>query len=156
MLDRSIVNVLGFTIVLLTVSACSTPQPQQITVSAKPIDKPELVLPKVDRVQTRKVEWVIITSENFEEQIKKLTDKGKPIVFFAVTDEGYEALALNLSDLRAFIQQQQAIIAAYEGYYKNTNSALDAANAEIAAAAEQAAQAAQQQETGLRRFNPFN
>lgn len=156
MLDRSIVNVLGFTIALLAVSGCSSSAPTPITVSAKPIDKPELVLPKVDRIQTRKVEWVIITPENFEEQIQKLTAKGKPIVFFALTDEGYEALALNLSDLRAFIQQQQAIIAAYEGYYQDTNSALDAANAEIASAAEQAAAAAQQQETGLRRFNPFN
>lgn len=156
MLDRSIVNVLGFTIALLAVSGCAAKPPQTITVSAKPIEKPELTLPKADRVQTRKVEWIIITPENFEEQIKKLTDKGKPVVFFALTDEGYEALALNLSDLRAFIQQQQAIIAAYEGYYKNTDSAFDAANAEIAAAAEQAAASAQQQESVLQRLNPFN
>lgn len=156
MLDRSIVNVLGFTIALLAVSGCSSSTPTPITVSAKPIDKPELVLPKVDRISTRKVEWVLITPQNFEEQIEKIRATGKPIVFFALTDSGYEALALNLSDLRAFIQQQQAIIAAYEGYYKETDSALDAANAEIASAAEQAATSAQQQETGLRRFNPFN
>lgn len=156
MLDRSIVNALGFMTALLLVSGCATSTPRSIEISAKPIEKPELVLPSVDRVQTRDANWVIITPENFEEQIKKLTDKGKPIVFFALTDEGYEALALNLSDLRAFIQQQQAIIAAYEGYYQDTNSAFDAANAEIASAADQAAQSAQQQETGLSRFNPFN
>ena len=156
MLNRLTVNALGFTIALFVISGCAAPAPQTITISAKPVEKPELVLPNADKVQTRKVEWVIITPENFEEQIKKLTDKGKPVAFFALTDEGYEALAINLSDLRAFIQQQQAIIAAYEGYYKDSNSALEAANAEIAAAAEQAAQSAQQQESGLRRFNPFN
>lgn len=113
-------------------------------------------MPGADRVQTRKVDWYVVTAENFQEQVEKLKAKGKPIVFFALTDEGYEALALNLSDLRAFIQQQQAIIVAYEGYYKDSNSALEAANAEIAAAAEQATQSTQQQETALQRLNPFN
>lgn len=153
---RSIVNVLGFTTILFVVSACGAPKPQPIQISAKPVEKPELVLPGADRVQTRKVDWYVVTAENFQEQIEKLKAKGKPIVFFALTDEGYEALALNLSDLRAFIQQQQAIIVAYEGYYKDSNSALEAANAEIAAAAEQATQSTQQQETALQRLNPFN
>lgn len=153
---RSIVNVLGFTTVLFVVSACGGPRPQPLEISAKPVDKPELVLPKVDRVQTRSVEWVVITPDNFQEQVEKLVSRGKPVVFFAVTDEGYEALALNLNDLRSFIQQQQAIIIAYEGYYKDSNSAIEAANAEIASAAEQAAAAAQRQETTLQRLNPFN
>ncbi len=130
MQNRSIVNVLGFTTALLTISACSAP-PREIQVSAKPIEKPELVLPKSDRLSTREVEWIVITPENFQEIVSKISAKGKPVVFFALTDEGYEALALNLSDLRAFMQQQQAIIVAYEGYYKDSNSALEAANAEI-------------------------
>lgn len=153
MLNRSIVNALGFMIVLLAVSACSTTLPREITVSAKPIDKPELVLPSIDRLRARDIEWVVITLENFEEQVQKLIVTGKPVVFFALTDKGYESLALNLNDVRSLVQQQQAIIAAYEGYYKNTNSALDAANAEIVAAA---AQQAEQQENRLSRFNPFD
>lgn len=151
---RSIVNVLGFMTLLLAVSACGTTT-QQIEVSAKPIEKPELVLPKVDKLTTRKVDWVIITPENFEEQIQKLKDKGKPIVFFGLTDEGYEALALNLNDLRSFIQQQQSIIVAYEGYYKNSNSAIDAANADIQAKADAAAKSAAEQQGTLQRLNPF-
>lgn len=151
---RSIVNVLGCMTLLLAVSACGTTT-QQIEVSAKPIEKPELVLPKVDRISTRKVDWVIITPENFEEQIQKLKDRGKPIVFFGVTDEGYEALALNLNDLRSFIQQQQSIIVAYEGYYKNSNSAIDAANADIKSKAEEAANSAAQQQSAIQRLNPF-
>jgi ribosomal protein S20 len=38
---------------------------------------------------------------------------------------------MNFSAIRSYIQQQQAIIAAYENYYKNANEALDAANSEI-------------------------
>lgn len=152
MVNRLTVNALGFTIALLAVSACGAPQPKIIEISAKPIEKPELVLPEADRLQTQEVKWVLITPDNFEAQVEALRKAGKPVVFFALTDSGYEALALNLSDLRAFIQQQQAIIVAYEGYYKDSNSALDQANAEIEAANATTMEAAQQP---TRRW-PFN
>ena len=148
MLNRSIVNVLGCGMVLALLSACSAPMPRQIEISAKPIEKPELVIPSADRLIMRKVDWVIITPENAEEVFAKLEKDGKRVVLFGLTDNGYESIALNLSDLRAYIQQQKAIIAAYEGYYKDSNSALDAANAEI----EQANQAAQQPTEAPKKF----
>jgi hypothetical protein len=130
MQSRLTVNALGFTIALLAISACSPPA-REINISATPVEKPELVLPKSDKLNSRDVEWTVLTPENFQEVVSKLSAKGKPLVFFALTDEGYQALALNLNDLRGFIQQQQAIIVAYEGYYKDSNSALEAANNEI-------------------------
>ena len=63
MLKRSIKNVLGCGLVVLLLSSCSS-TPRLIEVSATPIDKPELTLPKVDRLEMRKVEWVIVTEEN--------------------------------------------------------------------------------------------
>lgn len=157
MAKNSIVSVLGFTTILLLASACSTPAPREIQISAKPVEKPELVLPKVDKIQARAVEWHLITPQNAQEVFEKISKTGKSVVLFGVTDEGYEHLALNLSDIRALIQQQQAIIVAYEGYYKNSNSALEAANAEIARAAEQAKSALDNsQPKGLTRFNIFN
>jgi hypothetical protein len=38
-------------------------------------------------------------------------------VLFAITADGYEALALNLSDVRSMIQQQQKVIAVYQDSY---------------------------------------
>lgn len=105
--------------------------PQRIEVSAKPVDKPELVLPNIDIVNMRKIDWVLITPENFEEEVAKINQTGRPVVFFALTDQGYENLGMNFSDIRAMVQQQQEIIAAYENYYKNANDALDAANSNI-------------------------
>lgn len=130
MVSRSIASALGC-LTLLFVNACSKPPVQEIKISAKPVDKPELVLPYVDPIKTRDVQWTIITPDNYEKVFNDLAKKGQPIVLFGLTDKGYENIALNLSDIRAFIQQQQAIIAAYEGYYKESNSAIDAANAEI-------------------------
>lgn len=130
MVNRLIASALGF-LILSIVSACGKPPVQEIQISAKPVDKPELVLPYADPIKTRDVEWVIITPDNYEEVFNDLAKKGQPIVLFGLTDKGYENLALNLSDIRAFIQQQQAIILAYEGYYKQSNAAIDAANTEI-------------------------
>lgn len=129
MVNRSIASALGC-LTLLLISACSKPV-QEIQISAKPVDKPELVLPYADPINTRDVEWVVITPDNFEQVFNELAKKGQPIVLFGLTDKGYENLSLNLSDVRAYIQQQQAIIIAYEGYYKQSNAAIDAANTEI-------------------------
>ena len=130
--------------------------PQKIEVSAKPVDKPELVLPNADGIRMKNVEWVLITPENFEEKVAEIQATGRPVVFFALTDEGYENISMNFSSIRAYIQQQQAIIAAYENYYKNANEALDAANSNIeGAAAEVEAQQSQEQESTLDKLNPF-
>ena len=129
MVNRSIASALGC-LTLLLISACSKPV-QEIQISAKPVDKPELVLPYADPIKTRDVQWVIITPDNYEQVFNEMAKKGQPIVLFGLTDKGYENLSLNLSDIRAFIQQQQAIIVAYEGYYKQSNAAIDAANTQI-------------------------
>jgi DNA-binding PadR family transcriptional regulator len=118
--------------------------PQRIEVSAKPIEKPELVLPNPEQINMKEVNWILLTPENFEEKVAELSKNGRPIVFFALTDKGYENLSLNFNDIRSYIQQQKAIVAAYENYYKNANEALDAANSEIDGAKAQVD--AQQQE----------
>lgn len=149
MAGRLIANVLGCLILIATVSACSTPQPRPITVSASPVDRPELVLPNPDRIQTRTVEWVIITPDNAEAVFERARATGKPITFFALTENGYEALALNLNDLRTFIQQLQTIISAYENYYAQSTAALEEANRRMAEQAEAANNPPEQPRGGI-------
>lgn len=105
--------------------------PQQIQISAKPVDKPELTLPPVDEINMRKIDWVIINKDNMDTKIAELTAGGAPLALFVLTAKGYENLGLNISDIRALLQQQQQIILAYERYYKESTASLDAANAEI-------------------------
>lgn len=128
MVGRLTTNVLGCLILFVALSACSTPQPVPIQITASPVDRPELVLPRPDVIQTRTVDWVIITPDNVEEVFEKAKASGRPITFFALTENGYEALSLNLNDLRTFIQQLQTIIVAYENYYAQSTAALDEAN----------------------------
>ena len=113
--------------ILSIISGCSS-LPKEIFVSAEPIEKPKLILPKADELDLRDVEWVILVKENWEEQWAKLEKSGEALAFFATTDSGYESLGLNYSDLRAFIQQQDAIIAAYRSYYLEAEEEFNEAN----------------------------
>lgn len=139
---RSIRNALGCGLALLLLSSCSlfpkAPMPREIQISAKPIPKPKLELPAADQLFFKTIDWILVTPDNYEQVFEKLSETGRPIVIFGLTDSGYENLATNLSGLRAYVQQQQVIIAAYENYYKESNSALDAANAEIEETADEA------------------
>jgi hypothetical protein len=111
---------------IISLAACSS-QPQQIEVSTKPVEKPTLTLPPVDELNMKKVEWIVLNEDNVDAVMEKLRSEGKAFALYALTGEGYGNLSLNFSDIRALVQQQQAIIAAYEGYYEAAEDALDGA-----------------------------
>ncbi len=73
----------------------------------------------------RPVEWVVINQDNLDEKVKQLTANGRPLAMFVLTGDGYSNLGLNFSDIRALVQQQQAIIVAYEEYYQQAEETLD-------------------------------
>jgi peptidoglycan hydrolase CwlO-like protein len=156
MVKHSIASVLGCGLAILLLSSCSTPV-QQIQVTAKPIEKPELTLPSVDRLEMREIEWVIITEENYKEVFAKLKKTGRPLAVFGLTDKGYANLGLNFSDIRALVQQQKTIIAAYEAYYKDANNALENANKQVDEVNNEVKELNNKQpkESTLQKFNPF-
>lgn len=129
-MNKSLKLFIGFGLVLL-LAGCLGNSPQQIEVSAKPVDKPTLTLPPVDELSMRPITWVIINENNLEEKVAELTAGGAPLAMFVLTGEGYENLGLNFSDIRALVQQQRAIIVAYENYYQAAEAALDEANVAI-------------------------
>tara|TARA_B110001454_G_scaffold213311_1_gene231267 strand:+ start:897 stop:1337 length:441 start_codon:yes stop_codon:yes gene_type:complete len=112
---------------VLLLAGCSTTKELEITTT--PIDKPALVLPNVDELNLTNVDWFVINEENVEEVWQRLSDENKDIVLFGLTDDGYEALAINLSDIMTLVQQQKAIIVAYKDYYEDAEKAIDDANA---------------------------
>jgi hypothetical protein len=116
---------------LFVLSACSRAPYEEIKVTTIPVEKPILTLPPVDELNLKDVEWHIITKDNFEEKIREFQERGIPVAFFAVSGDGYEALSLNLNDLRSQIEQLNAIIVAYENYYQASDRALDRANEQL-------------------------
>ena len=105
--------------------------PQTIEISAKPIQKPDLTLPPVDELRLRDVTWIVINENNVEQVMQTLAESGQPFAIYGLTGDGYANLGLNFSDIRALVQQQQAIIAAYEGYYKESDAVISEYNRSI-------------------------
>lgn len=109
------VKALGFIMSLSLLSACSSQPPVEpvtsVEVRTVEVPRPAPIVPDVDQLDLRQVQWVIITPENIDQKFAEIKDG--ELVFFALTREGYENLALNLSDIRSNIEQYQRIIAIY-------------------------------------------
>ena len=146
-----IIAILGLTLL----AGCSS-TPRQIEISAKPIAKPKLVLPPADELRLKDLTWVIINEENAQEVWEKLKKDKKDPVLIGLTDDGYEILAMNMSDIMKLLQQQKAIIAAYKAYYEESEQALEDANSQIEGAKQEVdKQNNMPQESVLDKINPF-
>lgn len=70
--------------------------------------------------------WLVITPENQERVFADLKAKNVDLVLFALTDDGYEELAVDMAQIRTFIQQQRDIIVKYRDYYEPKKPAAEA------------------------------
>ena len=112
-------NVLGFILIASLISACSSKEIEPVTiVEVKTIEipRPAPVVPEIDQLKLRSVEWIIITPDNVDEKFNEI--KNGEAVLFALTADDYENISLNLSDVRAAMDQQKKIIAVYKSQFK--------------------------------------
>jgi hypothetical protein len=88
--------------------------PAKIITETEYVTPPAPIVPTPDVLDLRDVEFLVVTEENVDEVFASLSgDK----VLFAMTTKNYDKIALNLSDLRAYISQQKSIIILYENSY---------------------------------------
>ena len=101
----------------------------------------------------------IVTEENLNEVIADLKKSGQPLAIFGLSGQGYENLSTNFSAIRALVQQQKTIIAAYNQYYERSSEALDSANAQIESTQDNIDKQQQENKQAntplLERLNPF-
>lgn len=111
-------SALGFMASLLILNGCSPsiPDSNPVVVKYVEVPRPAPIVPPVDQLDLRNVEWDIITPENVDAKFAEI--KSGQAVFFALTADGYKALAMNISDIRANIEQHKKVIAVYEESYR--------------------------------------
>ena len=112
-------------LMLLPLAACNTTQ--TIAVTAKPVELNIIQPVDPQPVDMLKVQVKVLTKENvdaFIKQAQKDLGTDNP-VFVALSTRDYEALSLNIQELKRYIVQQQRIIA----YYKKATAAHDVTNA---------------------------
>jgi hypothetical protein len=110
-------------VIPLGITGCTTTK--TVRILSEPVTSVALNPPNIRNLELNGVTWFIVTPENIDEVFKKLEDQRKDIVLFAITDDGYKGLSLNLAQIRELLLQQQAIIKAYKEYYEETEQRIE-------------------------------
>ena len=115
---RLIGNVLVSGLAIILLSSCAAGvkviDTYKIEKKREPLD---LNMPTPLELQD--VDWIIITKDNADEVFEKIkNEKNGDYALFALTDNGYEKLALNFADIRNKLAEQRQIILSYKEYYE--------------------------------------
>lgn len=108
---------------VLSLAACSAIRGIEVTTAS--IERIPLTLSNVDTLDLDEVTWIIITPENIDQIFKELEKKNLDIVLFALTDNGYENISVNMAKIKKTILQQKVVIAAYKRYYEMQSSEIE-------------------------------
>tara|TARA_R100001509_G_scaffold147424_1_gene104784 strand:+ start:8 stop:367 length:360 start_codon:yes stop_codon:yes gene_type:complete len=116
---RLIGNVLVFGLVAILLSSCAAGVKVIDTYKIEKKREP-LALADPKPLELQDIDWIIITKDNADEVFEKIkNDKNGDYALFALTDNGYEKLALNFADIRNKIAEQRQIILSYKDYYES-------------------------------------
>lgn len=108
---------------LLSISGCSLlpkwgEDVKPITIKTEEVKRTPLNLADPAPLKMREVQWVVITKDNADEVWAKLKDENKDIVLIALTDDGYQQLAMNIAEIKNLLASQRSIIIKYKEYYE--------------------------------------
>ena len=104
-----------FSILLsLLLSSCSWKPEKQI------ITKAEVYIPTINVVSRpkpltlRNADVIVITEKNLKEVIQRVKDMQGSFVVYALDPKSFESLAINMEEIKLYIEQQNKIILYYE------------------------------------------
>ena len=101
---------------LLLSSGCSYFKNPLKTIEIKTVEV-ERVIPTQNRpqpVRLNDIYFYVVTEENFEDFKNRFVKENGDLVGYVLSVRDYEALALNMADIKRYIQQQKEIIIYYE------------------------------------------
>lgn len=106
---------------LLLSSGCSSWR-EIIPVEVKTVEV-ERKIPTQNRpkpVKLSDINFYVVTEDTWETFKKRFAKENGDLLFYAISVRDYETLALNMADLKRYIQQQKEIIVYYEEAVKPT------------------------------------
>ena len=100
----------------LLVSSCSTWNPlKTIEVKTVEVERNVPLQNRPRQLQLNDIHWYVVTEENFAEFKKKfLKENGDPLVAYVISVKDYETLAIDMAEIKRYIDQQKQIIIYYE------------------------------------------
>ena len=118
---KEYLKVSSLLLLTLVLSSCSSwPKLTQIEVQTVEVERN---IPTQNRPQPIKMnttmKWWVVTEENFKEFKKNFQkENGDPLVAYVISVKDYETLALNMAEIKRYIEQQKSIIVYYEDAIK--------------------------------------
>src|SRR6056300_434219 len=107
-------KILAVMATVLILSGCSVrPEPEvKVVTKVEKVQIPTVARPKPLQLSDTRV--FVVTKDNFAEFEKEFTELYGDLAFVALSMKDYENLALNISELKRYINQQGEIIVYYE------------------------------------------
>ena len=106
-------------LLLVSLSSCSWKPEKEVVVQTK-IVKPVIEIKERPKgVKMLPVKFYVVTEKNYEEFKEKFKRDNGDFVFYAMSVPSYENLALDMAELRRYIEQQKEIIIYYEKAVKD-------------------------------------
>jgi hypothetical protein len=107
---------------LLLLSSCSW-KPEKEIVTKVEVYKPTIqVVPRPKVLSLKDANIVVITEKNLNEVIQRVKDMQGSFVVYALDPKSFEALAINMEEIKLYIEEQNKIILYYE---KSVTEELD-------------------------------
>ena len=102
--------------ILLLSSGCGYFKNPLKTIEIKTVEV-ERVIPTQNRprpISMNDIHFYVVTEQNFEEFKERFVKENGDFLFYSLSVRDYETLALNMAEIKRYIQQQKEIIIYYE------------------------------------------
>ena len=100
----------------LVISSCSSWNPlKTIEVKTVEVERNVHLQNRPRQLQLNDIHWYVVTEENFAEFKKKFQEEnGDPLVAYGISVKDHETLAIDMAEIKRYIEQQKQIIIYYE------------------------------------------
>lgn len=107
---------------IVLLSGCSLTPKEKIVTQEVLVEKIPLNLDMPKPFTWQDFEIIVVTRDNFDDVMKELENDGKSLALFAFDKESYEALTINVTEMKRYMKEQKVIILEYKDYYENNNN----------------------------------
>ena len=112
-MNKSILYLMGLVLLL---SSCSSFKPEKEIITVEKIVKPTIAIAlKPSPIVMKDADVIVVTEKNFEEVVGKIKQKQNgQFVVYALDLKSFENLAINMEQIKRYIEQQNEVILYYE------------------------------------------
>lgn len=121
-MTKYIIILLSIVTGVVTLSGCTMTPKEKIVTKEVLIEKIPLNLDMPKPFVWQDFEIIVVTKDNFDDVMKELENSGKSLALFAFDKESYEALTINVTEMKRYMSEQKVIILEYKDYYENNNN----------------------------------